>query len=557
MFKYLALIALFFSFTSFAQDECKSEISSCAVELQNPDPIQPVITTVDCGVEDSTLTDTFELINYRPVPARIKSLTLISDDGFPENAVTLTDLGTCRVGGELAPDGKPGSTCTIVISFQPCESGVIDRELVVEVDGQFPLTGDVDTTVAATLGYFADDSLSDTITICGIGSEGSIIANTCFTQQDNTFDYPIDIVLNNDNTLAYVANSDNSNDPSSYYVLSICKLTPHGVLDGPCKDSGITIFELQYTGIRINPQNTQMYITNSIFPPDGDYLTISICDIDTNGDLSGCKIDYGCTTSTVSDPTSCSPSSGGSPSNCCILDPTTSEDGIITLNEPNGRMAFSADGTIAFVPNFVNNDGKEQNSNVSVCEVDSTTGALKNCEINYGYDTTQPPPSHPPFTYLQGIDLSPDGEHLYLANNFYDKYPDNFSCDSNGETCPGGTITICDITSTTTPPTLTNCTKNNGSDSNNSRTFEFDTNSTNIFTNSANGYAYIPNGCVNGYQYETYGFLCQAQAPSTISVCPIDPSKPGGFGACTTSAADDLLNTVDSAWIANFPPISE
>ncbi len=289
---------------------------------------------------------------------------------------------------------------------------------------------------------------------------------------------------------------------------------------------------------------------------------MAVCPINpVDGSLSNCNIDYGCTTRTVppADIGSCTPNAPGMPSDCCTFDSMTGQNGIVTLNQPNGRMAFSLDGKIVYVPNFVNdsggNPGKYYDSNVSICEVlpdnDATNpGGFQHCQIAYGS------PSF--FTFLQGIDISPDGNHLYLANNFYDKQP----CAASDPGCasqtniPGGNVVICEIAPG--GKALTSCQKYAGLDSSGNRTFNFDVYSTNIFTNNrlspyGVSYAYIPNGCVDGYEYPATdgALLCQPQADSTVSVCPLMAG--GLFGDCVTTTGSDLFSTADSVWIANFP----
>ena len=428
---------------------------------------------------------------------------------FPSNVAQVSNdpsvPNLCGAKFTLQPLGKAGDSCQLELEIVgPVVSDDCNDQkhhLFIcasdETSCAGPtLTNSLNVNTYQQMAYIADDDKSNAITICEVDAAGAFIESSCNDHVDPTFEDPIDIIINNTSTMAYVANADNSNVPP--YHVSVCPVTPTGSLE-PCTSFTDTNFLLQYSGLRLNPANTFLYIANSNYPLAPSNNTVSICPVAANGQLEN---------------------------DTCFLDSGLMSDDVTpTFFQPNGRIAFNLSGTIAYIPNFASGLGA---SYVSICDVvqsGTNAGSFKNCIIEYGT------PSTGPFTNLQGLDISPDGQYLYLANNYYDNRGNVVTCEIADD---GHALENCSKSDgETTPPTP-------------AKTFYFDTNSTNIFTNNTLlNYAYMPNGCVGNAVGNPP--VCDGQ--STTSICPMID---GGFGSCTTTTAGGLLETADSVWIANF-----
>ncbi len=121
------------------------------------------------------------------------------------------------------------------------------------------------------MAYIANHDSSDKLTLCTVNSvDGSLSA--CQTLTDPSFNYPIDVVVTSDLTMAFVANSEPT---GGVYYLSVCPLSPDGTIYGACIPVAIPGIDLEYTGLALSPDDKQLVITN------GENNTITVCDTQT------------------------------------------------------------------------------------------------------------------------------------------------------------------------------------------------------------------------------------------------------------------------------------
>ena len=185
---------------------------------------------------------------------------------------------------------------------------------------------------AGTYAYIANWSSSSgtqaSISICPIDQSTGQLNSTCTAFPLTTGSHAVAITLNNDNTLAYIADSGNSK-------VIICPIISNGASFGTCTSQGGN-FNAPQT-VQLNPTGNYIYL--------GNYSTqdMSICPINPDGTLGTC----------------------------------TRSNGDGTFNIPSG-MRFRKNGTIAYISNqtplpIVNT------STISICDANPTTGALTGC----------------------------------------------------------------------------------------------------------------------------------------------------------------------------------
>ena len=171
---------------------------------------------------------------------------------------------------------------------------------------------------------------SDSISICTLSTTNSI--DDCVDYSDNSFAYPVDIILNTQvtPTLAYVANDDTS-------TISICEIDP---LEGLGICTSFSDFNdnlnFDYSGLQLSPEGDWLYSTNN-YSED----SVTVCAVNAAGGLEdGCGI-------------------------------TAESEGLIV---PEGRIAFTLVNSqyYAYIAN-------ERGDSVSYCQYNSLDGTLFNC----------------------------------------------------------------------------------------------------------------------------------------------------------------------------------
>ncbi len=187
----------------------------------------------------------------------------------------------------------------------------------------------VKLSFAQNIAYIANNEFLEanhTIAICPIGDDASI--GTCVQHTDRTFQLPVDVILNDNATVAYVANAfDNT--------ISVCPVDAQGAL-APCATFNDPNLLLARSGLRLNADNTLLYVTHYLY--NG---SISVCPVDNEGNLSAC---------------------------------TSYRNQ--TFNGPAGRMVLDVSGEIAYVPNA-------HISSISICDTAfSTCKSIRERNLN-------------------------------------------------------------------------------------------------------------------------------------------------------------------------------
>ncbi|HLF66774.1 MAG TPA: hypothetical protein VI522_04080, partial [Gammaproteobacteria bacterium] len=211
------------------------------------------------------------------------------------------------------------------------------------------------TGAGSQVAYIANRDSNNSIAICPVNTDGSLAS--CASHTDPSFFNPIDIILNNDATIAYVANVDFSTPPDTH-TISVCHVHPDGTL-GTCSafsDPNDTL-DLYYTGLRLNSENTLLYATGYF------NNTVSICPVAGNGALSAC-VEY------------------------------QNND----FHGPSGRLVFNFAGLPAYVPNY-----NSFNSDFSV--------AICNSQFASCISAVDASFFHP-----LAMDINASGKHVYVAN---------------------------------------------------------------------------------------------------------------------------------------------
>ena len=185
---------------------------------------------------------------------------------------------------------------------------------------------------AGTYAYIANwSSASGTgsISICPINQSSGQLESPCTPVTLTPSSHAVAISLNSANTLAYIADSGNSQ-------IIICHITNNGSSFGTCTYQSGNFNEPQT--VQLNPTGNYIYLGN--YTP-GD---MSICPINSDGTLGTCTRSTG--------------------------------DG--TFNIPSG-MRFRNNGTIAYISNEIP-DPILLTSTISICDSNPTTGALTGCK---------------------------------------------------------------------------------------------------------------------------------------------------------------------------------
>ena len=207
--------------------------------------------------------------------------------------------------------------------------------------------------------------------------------DTCVVQTDPSFSSPADVILNDDATIAYVANAVSGK-------ISICPVKSEDGSFNPCRLSDV-IYSVApgypgYPGLRI--------INNYLYASDYNASTVVICPVQPDGMLATCT--------------------------------TTNGNG--TFVSPNGRVAFNHACTLAYVPYYWSTDS------VSICHVNNLDGSLSGCVAH----------TDPALFKPMGAYMNPLGNYLYIANGADDSHI--VICPVHGDGSLGSCTSVTDPT---------------------------------------------------------------------------------------------------------------
>lgn len=243
----------------------------------------------------------------------LASLTMQKMKYYAPALTTIVAGGTC--GSTLAAH----ASCTVNTTFTaPQQTGqiLLGPFTVCAQNGSICSTQNVSqrvrvtvTATASLIAYIANGN-SNTVSICPVLSSG--LLNTCTTFSDPSFFEPTDIILNSQNTIAYVADRG--------VGISVCPVNANGSLS----TCSLTSADISATGLRLHIVNGQNYI----------YFTFDAfvyqCVINNDGSIGSCN---------------------------------TLTDRNFGLNA--GRVTFSSNGSFAYVGSV---------SGLNICPVNQTTG---------------------------------------------------------------------------------------------------------------------------------------------------------------------------------------
>lgn len=138
----------------------------------------------------------------------------------------------------------------------------------------FPNSIRLNTT--GTIAYVVNH-LNNDVSICSVNPDSTL--GNCTLSPTTTLNHPVAIDINNDNTFAYLTNSQNVGGNRN---ASICPLNPDGTF-GTCVEFISTLFNGGNFGkIALNDLNTFAYIVNQ----NQNY--VSLCSINSNGSFDTC-----------------------------------------------------------------------------------------------------------------------------------------------------------------------------------------------------------------------------------------------------------------------------
>jgi hypothetical protein len=137
------LIASLSAQAAVLQERCKGSLDACGIAFTSIAPTPSDLTTANCFsaetasyvIENQGATDT--VINF----------AVVDNDSLGTDAVVIDASSTCTNGQTL----NSLESCTIVLDYQPCDSGTLDRDLTVTpVSTQRPLVVAIDTSVGTS-----------------------------------------------------------------------------------------------------------------------------------------------------------------------------------------------------------------------------------------------------------------------------------------------------------------------------------------------------------------------------------------------------------------------
>ncbi|MGA2654391.1 MAG: hypothetical protein ABSF18_00235 [Gammaproteobacteria bacterium] len=428
---------------------------------------------------------------------QIKSNIEVSKNDNSSSTSRITG-GTCNAtdGGTFSLDKKDSCSIFITLASDNCDVFYYLDDDEVNIDRSLKLDpqtagNSINSNIQLTVAYpftqvaFIANSLTNIVTICPIDSTYSDF-DYCFDSEETFPLNPVDVIVNNDSTLAYIALTNNEeisgNENISFDQIAVCSIDPNLATFSDCiyptaeQDQG---FDFESAGLRLNADNTKIYATNY------ELGAISVCSLDSNG-----QIKYPCS----------------------FYDMTTDDTNDDT---PIGRVSFNAaNGSLGYIAN-------SENSDVTICDLNTND----DCYDFYDSNST--------IVFPGGSDIGLTGQWVYFVTELvvydpiYDFYYDYAiaNCSVNPST---GDLDVCDY-SLGNP--LYACENGYGicdysdmqiPDEGNPAYFGFYYSSAvNIFMHNTNGYAYIPTTS-DGF-YEVCGDEeCFPAPQDNIAICQVD-----------------------------------
>jgi hypothetical protein len=292
---------------------------------------EPAVLDMPCSDTDVPITQT-QVLEY--VIENNTNMTVTFDAAvFPNDLSPTTDAitSTCTLAsGHYAL--LPFDTCIVyvnVISENCTDLNTaaypvgIDRQLEITPVNvpQDTFTSDIIFQIGdenSQLAYIADPTYGSNgaVWVCEVFPDGRIDDGYCAGGGPNlpylnpTFANPIDVILNNTATKAYVANAAVSPDLSP--GISVCHIDGAGNF-GACQLYTDPAIDFEYSGLRLNADNSALYVTSL------GNNTVAVCDVNPDGS---------------------------------IVVPCVHANLSYTGNAPKGRVAFDFSGETSYVANY-------------------------------------------------------------------------------------------------------------------------------------------------------------------------------------------------------------
>lgn len=122
---------------------CMESINACGIEFISIPPTPNDLTTANCFNAETRN----YVIQNKGQGNTVINFTVVDNDSLGADAVEIDASSTCTNGQTL----NSLQTCSIVLEYQPCDSGSLDRDLTITpVSTQRPLVLPIETTVGTS-----------------------------------------------------------------------------------------------------------------------------------------------------------------------------------------------------------------------------------------------------------------------------------------------------------------------------------------------------------------------------------------------------------------------
>lgn len=144
-YQRIALIPLAVLFTSSTHaavldDRCKDNLLGCGILFTSAPPTPSNLSTANC-YDPVQVTYT---IQNQGTSSTIINMSLVDNDSLDAGDVVIDPSSTCVNGQTL----NSMASCNIILDFQPCDAGSLNRSLTVTpTSPQWPITQVLQTTV--------------------------------------------------------------------------------------------------------------------------------------------------------------------------------------------------------------------------------------------------------------------------------------------------------------------------------------------------------------------------------------------------------------------------
>ncbi len=125
------------------QERCNASLDNCGIVFTSTPTTPDNLSTANCtnpiqvtySIENQGITDT------------VINVDLVNNDSLGQTAVIIDNASTCTDGQTL----DALASCNIVLDYQPCESGSLNRDLTITPSSaQWPITASLETTVGTS-----------------------------------------------------------------------------------------------------------------------------------------------------------------------------------------------------------------------------------------------------------------------------------------------------------------------------------------------------------------------------------------------------------------------